>query len=78
MISPSSTEGEGSIPGWGAKVSHALGPKNQKIENRSSIVTSSTKTLKIIHIRKSLKRISSWSKWMSIQLYSDILLSVFF
>ena len=76
--SPSNAVDAGLTPGQGTKIPHALGPKNQKIENRSSIVTSSTKTLKIIHIRKSLKRISSWSKWMSIQLYSDILLSVFF
>ena len=68
----------GLIPGQGTKIPHALGPKNQKIENRSNIVASSTKTLKMIHIRKSLKRISSWNKRMNIQLYSDILLSVFF
>ena len=76
--SPSSAGDAGLIPGQGTKIPHALGPKNQKIENRSNIVTSSTKTLKMIHIRKSLKRISSWSKWMNIQLYSHILLSVFF
>ena len=28
--SPSNTGGAGSIPGWGAKVSHALRPKNQE------------------------------------------------
>ena len=28
--SPSNTGAVGSIPGWGAKISHALGPKKSK------------------------------------------------
>ena len=42
-------EGAGSIPGQGAKIPHALRPKNQNI---SSIVTNSIKTLKMVHIKK--------------------------
>ena len=41
--SPSNTAGAGSIPGLGAKIPHASGPKNQ---NRSNIVTNAIKTLK--------------------------------
>ena len=43
---PSSAEGAGSIPGRGAGFLHALGPKNQNIKNKGSVVTSSIKTLK--------------------------------
>ena len=32
--STSSAEGVGSIPGWGAKISYALGPKNQNIKQK--------------------------------------------
>ena len=32
--SPSSGGGEGSIPGWGAKIPHALWPKNQNIKQK--------------------------------------------
>ena len=32
--SPSNAAGLGSIPGWGAKIPHALGPKNQNIKQR--------------------------------------------
>ena len=32
--SPSNAGGEGSIPGWGAKIPHALGPKNQHIKQK--------------------------------------------
>ena len=44
---PSNAGGEGSIPGWEAKILHASEPKT-KAENRSSIVTHSINTLKII------------------------------
>ena len=37
----------------GAGIPHASQPKNQ---NRSNIVTSSVKTLKIVHIKKNLKK----------------------
>ena len=42
-------EGVGSVPGWGAKISHALGPKYQNI-NRSNIVTTSKKHLRMVHV----------------------------
>ena len=48
-ILPPNVEGTGSIPGQGAKIPHALRPKNQNI---SSIVTNSIKTLKMVHIKK--------------------------
>ena len=32
--SPSNAGGVGSISGWGAKVPHALGPKNQNIKQK--------------------------------------------
>ena len=31
-LMPSNAEGASSIPGWGAKIPHALGPKNQNIK----------------------------------------------
>ena len=53
---PSSAEGAGSIPGRGAGFLHALGPKNQNIKNKGSVVTSSIKTLKNgPHQKKPLK-----------------------
>ena len=51
---PSNAGREGLIPGRGAKIPHALRPKNQNI-NRSNIVTNSIKTLKkMVHIKKIL------------------------
>ena len=38
---PSNVEGEGLIPGWGAKIQK----KKKNINNRSNIVTNSIKTL---------------------------------
>ena len=32
--SPSNAGGAGSIPGWGAKIPHALWPKNQSIKQK--------------------------------------------
>ena len=49
--SPSSAGGVGLIPGPGAKLLHALWPKNQNM-NRNHIVTSSIKTFKMVHIKK--------------------------
>ena len=46
--SPSNAGGAGSISSRGAKIPHALQPKNQ---NRSNIVANS-KTLKMVHIKK--------------------------
>ena len=39
----SNTAGAGLIPGWRGKIPHALKPKNQNINNRSSIITNSIK-----------------------------------
>ena len=47
--------GASSIPGWGAKILHASQPKNQNIK-LSNIVTNSIRTLKVVHIKKSLKQ----------------------
>ena len=47
-------QGVCSIPHWGAKLSHA-GTKSENINNRSSIVTNSTKTLKMVHVEKNVK-----------------------
>ena len=33
--SPSNAVGAGSIPGWGAKIPHASGPKNQNIKTEA-------------------------------------------
>ena len=55
--SPSNAGGAGSISSQGAKISHALQPKNQNVNNRSGGVTNSIKTLKTIHIKKNLENI---------------------
>ena len=46
--------GAGSIPGQEAKILHPPWPKNPK-HNRSNSVTNSVKTLKMVHMKKSLK-----------------------
>ena len=64
MVKPFIAEGAGSIPGWEAKIPHAVWPKNQNINNGSNILTNSLKTLKMVHIKKkSLKKKTSdfWS-----------------
>ena len=48
--SPSNAGVSGLIPGWEAKISHASWPKKKKQKNRSNVVTSSIKTLKMVHI----------------------------
>ena len=48
--STSSTGVVGLILGQGAKTPHASRPKKQNIKNRSSAVTNSIKTLKVVHI----------------------------
>ena len=54
--SPSNVGSAGSIPGWGAKIPHALRPKYQKNpQNRSNIVTNSIKTLKMVHVKNKKK-----------------------
>ena len=53
---PSNAGGVGSIPGQGAKISHASRPENQNINNRSDIIRSSMKILtKGVHIKKKKK-----------------------
>ena len=42
-------------PWWGAKISHASGPQNQR-KNINNIVTDSVKILKMVHIKISLKK----------------------
>ena len=49
---PSSVGGMGSVPGLEAKIPYASQPKNHNKSNRSNIVTTSIKTLKMIHIQK--------------------------
>ena len=57
MVRPSlfNERSAGWLPGQGAKILHTLGPKSQNI-NRNNIVTNSIKTLKMVHIKKSLKK----------------------
>ena len=49
--SPSGAGDAGSISGLGAKIPHALQPKNQNIK-QSNFVTNSIKTLKMVYIKK--------------------------
>ena len=44
--------GVGSIPEWGAKIPYVSLSENQNINNRSSGVTNSIKTLKMVCIKK--------------------------
>ena len=55
---PSSAGGAGLIPGQRAKIPHVPVPKQKqkqeknKKQSRSNIITNSTKTLKMVHIKK--------------------------
>ena len=49
---PSKAQGIGLIPGWGAKTPHDLWPKTH---DRSNIVKSSIKTVKMVHNTKFFK-----------------------
>ena len=40
------------IPGWGARIPHALWSKKQNVNNRSNIVTNSIRTIKMVHFKK--------------------------
>ena len=53
--SPSNVGSEGSIPDQGAKIPHALWPKNQNIKQKH-IVTNSIKTFKMVHIKRIFKK----------------------
>ena len=47
-----------SILGQRAKMPRASWPKHQNIQNRSNVITNSIKTLKMVHIKNILKKIS--------------------
>ena len=68
VVKTSSNAGNASsVPGWGAKILHALWPKYLAVINRNNIVTNSVKTLKMIHIQKNLKiRIQKYEKIVNI------------
>ena len=51
---PSNAGGEGSIRGWGAKIPHALLPKNQNIKQKQ-YCNKFSKDFKTVHIKKILK-----------------------
>ena len=52
-ISPSDAGGAGSIPGQGANIPPASGPKKKKTQNiRSNIVTNSINTLRNVQVKK--------------------------
>lgn len=55
---PSTAGGASSIPGWGTGVLHASWPRNQNLRNRSNVVPSSVKTLKMNYniLKKDLKK----------------------
>ena len=53
----SNTGGMRSIHGWEAKIPHASWQRIHKTQNRSNTVTNTIKTLKKVHIEKSLENI---------------------
>ena len=55
--------GVGLIPGQVLKVPHASWPKNQNMKSRSNIVTNSTKTLEMVHIKKKKKAQKPRGEW---------------
>ena len=81
MTLPSNAGDVGLIPGGGAKIPHALGLKNQNMNNRSKIVTNSIKTLQMVHIKKknklkiSLKTVTKWFLKASSTSWAPITLS---
>ena len=64
--SSSNAEVAGSIPGQGLRF-HMPHSQNTKTENRSSIITSSIKTFKMIHIKKVFQK-KSLKHWGNIEL----------
>jgi len=52
---PSNIGDIGSVPTQGAKIPHALWPKNKNINNRRNTVTNLTKTIKNGPLQKNLK-----------------------
>ena len=53
--SPSNAGGTGSILCWGAKILLVLKKQKQKT-SKTSILTNSVKTLKMVHLKKSFKK----------------------
>ena len=53
---PSNAGAAGLIPGQGAKIPYGLWLKKNKTKNRKNIITSSIKTLKIVHIKNRQKK----------------------
>ena len=49
---PSNARNVSSVPGQGAKTTHASWPKKQNTNNRSNIITNAVKALKMVHIKK--------------------------
>ena len=49
---PSNAGGAGSIPGWGAKIPHALWPKNQNIKQKQYCNKFNKDLKKMVHIKK--------------------------
>ena len=47
---PSNAMGVALIPGWGARIPHALWSKKQNVNNRSNIVTNSIRTIKMVPV----------------------------
>ena len=45
---PSNAMGVALIPGWGARIPHALWSKKQNVNNSSKIVTKSIRTIKMV------------------------------
>ena len=53
--SPSNASGAGSIPGQGAKIPHAAGPKNQNIKQKQNYNQFNKDFKKLVHIQKKKK-----------------------
>ena len=66
--SPSNAGGAGLIPGWGAKIPHALRPKNQKTENRKD-GQKNLQTLSSIHIGGEVVKRSCAGQWLALTLW---------
>ena len=50
-------ESSGSIPGGGAKIPHALWPKNQNIKRSNMVTKINQDLIKMVHIRQIIKEI---------------------
>ena len=54
--SPSNAGGASSIPGQGAKIPHALQPKNQTHKQQKQHCNKFNREFKMVHIKKNLKK----------------------